>query len=171
VNARRCRVLFVDDSSDDQTLFRTALHRSGALIEVLPPVYDGAQAIAYLAGLGEYADRDRYPLPDLFVLDLKMPCTSGHDVLTWLQKASNRPVTVVLSGSDRDEDISKADTLGAWKYFVKPNDWAEWVSVVRQIGEQCTSSPIAPNKDTAASAPESSPSMQSKRRADDTKRG
>jgi CheY-like chemotaxis protein len=100
-------------------------------------VAHGEEAISYLAGHGKYANRDAYPLPDLLVLDLKMPLRTGHEVLKWLQTHKSPPVTVVFSASERPDDIARALACGARNYFVKPYDWHEWKRQVIAIAENC----------------------------------
>src|SRR4026207_2437285 len=100
MGAKACKVLLVDDSEDDRALFQLAFRRAGTKMELLSPVDDGDDAISYLSGAASYADRDRHPYPQVLVLDLKMPGKSGFEVLEWLQQQANRPLTIVLSGSD-----------------------------------------------------------------------
>lgn len=87
-------------------------------------VADGVEAISYFEGQGAYADRRRFPLPDLFLLDLKMPRKDGFDVLDWLNRhpAYKSIVVIVLSSSKQDQDVSRAYKLGANSYLAKPND-------------------------------------------------
>jgi DNA-binding response OmpR family regulator len=85
-------------------------------------VLDGEEAVVYLAGEGRYADRLRYPLPGLVLLDLKLPRRSGLEVLQWLreQQVLRRLPVVVLSSSREATDIDRAYDLGANSYLVKP---------------------------------------------------
>jgi CheY-like chemotaxis protein len=122
----------VDDSDDDRALFRLALRKAPA-IQLLPPVADGEQAIQYLSGTSDYADRTRHPYPEVVLLDLKMPGKNGFDVLTWLRKQPNRPVIVVLSGSDQQCDIDQAFALGADYYHVKPSELSDWIATALNI--------------------------------------
>ena len=83
---------------------------------------DGEEAVAYLSGEGEFADRDRFPLPVVLLLDLKMPRRSGFSVLKWMREQPDLkylPV-VVLTASDQAADIKMAYELGANSYLVKP---------------------------------------------------
>jgi CheY-like chemotaxis protein len=114
-------ILLADDSEDDEILFRRVLRLSGLANPVIL-VRDGDEAIAYLAGEGRYGDREKHPLPKVLMLDLKMPNKSGFDVLEWLK---GRPeledlLVVVLTSSERDEDIQRSYTMGADTVLTKP---------------------------------------------------
>src|ERR1041384_6928520 len=96
-------ILLAEDDPDDVLLAQIAL-RKARLANPLQIVRDGEEAIAYLQGEGRYADRNRYPLPILLLLDLKMPKVNGFQVLEWLRKQpllSRLPVAV-LTSSDHD---------------------------------------------------------------------
>lgn len=116
-------ILLAEDSEDDVIMLRRALDR--ASIEVpLQVVPDGEQAIAYLKGVGKFANRAEYPLPDLFLLDLKMPRMNGFEVLQWLrQQPSLAPLrTIVLTTSEDIDDINQAYAMGANSFLTKPLD-------------------------------------------------
>lgn len=133
MGAKSSKVLLVEDSADDRALFASAWKRAASSLQLLEPMEDGASAIDYLQGSGQYSDRGKFPYPDLMLLDLKMPLKNGWEVLEWLQKQTARPVTVVFSGSDRTEDIQKALSLGADYYQVKPPEFEGWISTVRVL--------------------------------------
>ena len=127
-------VLHVDDDANDTALLQAAT-RSANLDFRLHNVEDGERAIAYLSGLGPYADRAMYPLPSLILLDLKMPRATGFEVLKWIREhpeLGNLPV-VVLSGSELQEDVRKAYGVGANSYLVKPIGFEALVNMVRNI--------------------------------------
>jgi CheY-like chemotaxis protein len=114
-------LLLVEDNEDDVFLMKRALKQA----EIQNPMYvvgNGEQAIDYLAGNGEFQDRDLYPLPALVFLDLKLPFKSGHDVLAWIRQKAElvELVVVVLTSSDEASDIDRAYKLGANSYLVKP---------------------------------------------------
>ena len=98
--------------------------------EVRNPVrelHNGEEAMAYLSGEGEYADRERYPLPCLIITDLKMPGVDGFELLECLKKHSEfDPVPkLVLSNSLIESDAKRARELGACAFFVKPGQFDE----------------------------------------------
>src|SRR5260370_11120216 len=88
----------------------------------------GQHAIDYLEAKGAYADRSLHPLPDVIVVDLKMPQVSGFDFLAW-RKASRLfasiPV-VILSGSKDPAEAKRAAAMGASKHIVKSSDFVDW---------------------------------------------
>src|SRR5437899_6823838 len=114
-------ILLVDDNPDDVLLIQRAFQKAG-LRDALKVVRDGAQAIQYLSGSGLYAERQRFPLPFLVLLDLKMPGTDGFDVLQWTraQPELRRLLIVVLTSSNLQADVDRAYYIGAKSYLVKP---------------------------------------------------
>jgi CheY-like chemotaxis protein len=116
--------LLVEDSEVDRWFAGRAL-QSLADVE-FNFAKDGQQAIDYLLGRGEFSDRTQFPLPDIILLDLKMPHVSGFDFLRWRREKAPETLSgipvVVLSGSDMDQDVSEAFTLGASRYMVKTSD-------------------------------------------------
>ena len=116
-------VLLADDNEDDVLALRHALRRAG--IEMpLHVVGDGEEAIAYLRGVGKFSNRAEFPLPDLFLLDLRMPIIDGFEVLEWLrQQPSLAPLrTIVLTASDDFFDVDRAYALGANSFLTKSMD-------------------------------------------------
>src|SRR5690349_6191482 len=119
-------ILLAEDDGNDIRLFEHAVAESAAESRVsvaVQVVRDGVDAIAYLAGEGDFADRSAYPFPDLIVLDLKMPRLTGIDVLGWLKQHPeySRVANILLSGSSEDRDIEEAYHLGVNTYFQKPS--------------------------------------------------
>ncbi|HWW02909.1 MAG TPA: response regulator [Candidatus Acidoferrum sp.] len=127
-------ILLVDDNRADLDLFGMAVEKSGVNI-CLQNLTAGQQAIDYLAAKGAYTDRSLHPLPDVIVLDLKMPQVNGFDFLAWRKASpvfSSIPV-VVVSGSADPNDVRRAIALGANKHITKPVDFLGWIAVVREI--------------------------------------
>ena len=77
-------ILLVDDNSDDRVLLRRAFSKAG-IINLVHDAATGREAIRYLAGEGPYADRERFPLPGIVLLDLNMPEIDGFGVLEWMR--------------------------------------------------------------------------------------
>ena len=115
-------MLLADDSADDRLLIARALKGLGT-VKLVVSLEDGQEVIAYLDGRGSYGDREKYPLPDLLLLDLKMPRVSGFEVLEWINgQAGAKPMVVVLSSSEVPDDIKRTRALGANLYLVKSYD-------------------------------------------------
>jgi CheY-like chemotaxis protein len=130
-------ILFAEDDENDAFIFRMALQKA-EVRNALAHVSDGEDAINYLAGVGIYSDRYRCPLPCLVVTDLKMPRSTGFDLLAWInnQPASNRPPVVVLSGSYEDSDKERALALGAGAYFKKPAGMDKMVRIAQELKDR-----------------------------------
>jgi len=127
-------ILLVEDDENDVVLIQHAFKKAG-LRESLKVVRGGEQAIDYLRGEGIYSDRERFPLPFLLLLDLKMPGTSGFEVLKWVRSASDikRLLVVVLTSSNLQADVDRAYELGANSYLVKPVEFSEMVHMVQRF--------------------------------------
>ena len=127
-------ILVADDDQNDVFFIRRAFQKSGYTHPVMH-VIDGQEAIDYLRGAAAFSDRGRYPLPALLVLDLKMPKVDGFDVLTWVKaqpEFKELPV-VVLSSSSREDDIQRAQKLGADDYRVKPADFEDLLALAQEV--------------------------------------
>jgi CheY-like chemotaxis protein len=128
-------ILLVEDDPGDVFRIQRAFRKSN-LASALEVVTDGEKAIYYLNGEEPYQDRDRYPLPVLMLLDLKLPRRSGFEVLSWLRNEStikHLPV-VVLTSSDQPVDIERAYALGANSYLTKPPAPDALLEMVRVVG-------------------------------------
>lgn len=125
-------LLLVEDSEDDAFLMQNALGRAG-IKNPLRIVEDGQQAMDYLAGTGEFGDRKEFPYPTLVFLDLKLPYYSGFEVMDWLRKRNDLPVTVVimLTSSNEPSDVEMAYRMGASSYVVKPPTTEQLIEMVQ----------------------------------------
>lgn len=130
----RLHILLVDDDHADLALFGIAVDKTDLNIW-LHTLTAGQQAIDYLEAKGAYADRILHPLPDVVVVDLKMPQVSGFDFLAWRKASrvfSSIPV-VILSSSKNPAEVKRAAEMGANKHIVKPYDFEDWKRVAREI--------------------------------------
>jgi CheY-like chemotaxis protein len=136
-------VLHVDDDPNDTTLLQVACARAAVDFH-LQNIGDGTEVIDYLNGVGKYADRTRYEIPGLVLLDIKMPRATGWEILRWIRAhaALKHLPVIVLSGSELQEDKLRAFEGGANSYLVKPPNLNSLVSMVKDIGAQL---PILPH--------------------------
>ena len=127
-------ILLVEDDENDVLLIQRAFRRAG-LGTALKVVRDGEQAIDYLSGHGAYGNRERFPLPFLLLLDLKMPGVDGFEVLQWVRAEPElkRLLVVVLTSSNLQADVDRAYELGANSYLVKPVEFDEMVNMVQRF--------------------------------------
>lgn len=127
-------VLLVEDDENSAELFKYVLARVGAPGECRW-VHDGAEAVRYLCGQGEYRDRTRFPLPCLIVLDLLMPRMNGFEVLEWLRKHRQlgKVPVFVYSVCEAPEEIRRAKALGAKAYWTKTGDLRKLGAMGRRI--------------------------------------
>ena len=118
---KKSGILLVEDDSND-ILFIQRAFRQSKLENPMQVVRDGDEAVAYLSGEGDYADRNLYPLPGMILLDLKLPRRSGLEVLEWVR---NQPVikripVVILTSSRENIDVDRAYDIGVNSYLLKP---------------------------------------------------
>ena len=130
-------ILVAEDDGDDAFIFQNACTYL-RLEHHVRFVKDGQEAIDYLKGKPPYTDRKSSPLPDLLVVDLKMPRVDGFDLLKWVRatpELKELPV-IVFSGSEYASDKERAAKLGATDYFVKPGWGDSMLEIVRQISSR-----------------------------------
>jgi CheY-like chemotaxis protein len=126
-------VLLADDSDDDRYFMRLALGNSPQL-KIVAEVVNGEEAIDYLSGTKVYHNREKYPFPDLLLLDLKMPRFTGFEVLAWLREQHFPDLkVVVISGSNLQQDKAQALDLGATAYYLKPASREEQQQLVQGV--------------------------------------
>lgn len=130
---RPVSVLLADDSEDDRFFIVRAINRS-TFLRVIAEVQDGVELTHYLGGTNGYHDRQKYPLPDLLLLDLHMPKVSGREVLAWIaaQHLPNMRI-VILTGSVDLEGIQQALALGADYYQLKPQGANTFVALIHRL--------------------------------------
>src|SRR6266853_4416157 len=135
-------LLFVDDDPNDRLLVEIGCGRAQVSF-LLKTVESGVEAIRYLSGEGEFADRIEHPLPDLIFLDLKMPEMDGFQVLRWVRSHPATRVTpvVVYSASFIPEDIAKGYSEGANYFITKPSDLTVLIDIFRAADKYITADP------------------------------
>ncbi len=128
-------ILLAEDNPDDVTLTLRALKKSNILNEVVV-ARDGVEALDYLFASGKYEGRDTRIIPQVILLDLKMPRLDGFEVLQRI-RADERtrliPV-IILTTSSEDRDRIEGYNLGANSYIRKPVDFNQFVYAVQQLG-------------------------------------
>jgi len=133
---RPAHILLVEDSPMDVELTLDAFqeHRLAITIHT---ARDGAAALDYVFGKGQFADRKKFPLPDLILLDLKMPVVDGHEVLRRIKESEvlRRIPVVVLTSSSEEGDRAMSYDNGANSYLVKPVSFDGFLSVVASIDD------------------------------------
>jgi|SRR5438045_8217978 len=125
-------LLYVDDSPDDRSLLQRAC-RTGRVTFHLKTLAGGVEAIRYLRGESEFANRAEHPLPDLILLDLKMFDMDGFKVLSRIRTdPATRAIAIAMfSGSFIRKDIIKGYAEGADYFIPKPPDLETLVEIVR----------------------------------------
>jgi CheY-like chemotaxis protein len=129
-------ILVAEDNEDDAFLLRRAFGKA-QFSNPLHLVPDGVEAMAYLKGTGQYADRAKFPFPALVLLDIKMPRMNGLETLAAIRKDPElkRLVVIFLSSSDQEQDINEAFDLRANSYLVKPNSAERMINILQKLRE------------------------------------
>ncbi len=128
-------VLLVEDNPDDEALTLRALRKHNLANEIVV-ARDGQEALDYLFGEGSYSGRDTSVLPQVILLDLKLPKVDGLQVLERLRadpRTRHVPV-VVLTSSAEEKDLIRSYDLGANSYVRKPVDFEQFLEAARQLG-------------------------------------
>ncbi len=130
----RATILHVEDDSNDAILFQHAC-RAANIDCGLQVVTDGDEALAYLRGEQQYANRGKYPLPQLVLLDLKTPRMNGFEVLDYVRKDERfrRLPVIVLTSSNHESDVHRAYEMGANSYLIKPVDFDALVELAKTL--------------------------------------
>lgn len=128
-------ILLVEDNADDEALTIRALKKNQVVNEVAV-TRDGAEALDYLFCEGAYAQRDAREIPQVVLLDLKLPKIDGLGVLQRIRADARTKLlpVVILTSSIEEQDRMKGYGLGANSYVRKPVDFTEFVEAARQLG-------------------------------------
>jgi CheY-like chemotaxis protein len=128
-------ILLVEDNPDDEALTLRALKKNNIMNDVFV-ARDGVEALEYLFGTGAHAGRDLSVMPQVVLLDLKLPKVDGFEVLRKLredQRTKLLPV-VILTTSNEEQDRLKGYGLGANSFVRKPVEFDRFIEAVRQLG-------------------------------------
>jgi CheY-like chemotaxis protein len=122
-----------DDDADAQFIERVG--RQSPLVETIRVLRGAEETQAYLSGMDPFADRSRFPMPNLLLLDLKLRRVSGLELLRWIrqQPALRSLSVVVLSGTAKESDLNRAYELGIEAYIVKPVGLKEFSSTLTGV--------------------------------------
>lgn len=141
-------ILLVEDSRMDVELTLDAF-REARLANTVHVAPNGQAALDYLFGRGPYADRNAYPMPNLVLLDLKLPGIDGFQVLRTIKVTPllKRLPVVILTSSKEEGDRALSYDIGANSYLVKPVSFEGFLSVVREIEGYWLSLNVGPPED------------------------
>lgn len=128
-------ILLVEDNPDDEALTLRALKKNNIKNEVIV-AHDGAEALDYLFGTGKYAGRNTDVLPQVVLLDLKLPKVEGLEVLRRVRadKRTKLLPVVILTSSNEEQDRIDGYGLGANSYVRKPVDFSQFLDAARHLG-------------------------------------
>jgi two-component system, response regulator len=128
-------ILLVEDNPKDEALTLRALKKANIGNRVVV-AHDGVEAIDYLLGAGAAASVGGNELPQLILLDLKLPRIDGHEVLRRIRSDEHTRLlpVVILTTSVEDKDRLQGYRLGANSYVRKPVDFVEFAQAVVQLG-------------------------------------
>jgi CheY-like chemotaxis protein len=128
-------ILLVEDNPDDEALTLRALKKNNIQNRVVV-AHDGVEALDYLFSTGAYAGRDAREIPQVILLDLKLPKIDGLEVLQRVRADERTRIlpVVILTSSKEEQDLIKGYGYGANSYVRKPVDFNEFVEAVNQLG-------------------------------------
>lgn len=131
----RKMILLVEDNPDDEALTIRALSKN-KIANNLSVVRDGVEALEFLFCTGAYSERNPKDMPEVVLLDLKLPKVDGLEVLRQIRadKRTHLLPVVILTSSKEEQDLINSYSLGANSYIRKPVDFNQFVEAVHQLG-------------------------------------
>ena len=138
-------VLLVEDNRMDVELTLDAFHEA-KLVNTIHVASNGQDELDYLFGIHQYADRNAFPMPNLVLLDLKLPGIDGFEVLRQVKSTPilKRLPVVILTSSKEEGDRALSYDQGSNSYLVKPVSYEGFLGVVREIDGYWLSLNVAP---------------------------
>ncbi len=145
---KTAHILLVEDNQMDVELTLDAFHEA-RLSNTVQVTRNGQEALDYLFCRGKYAGRESYLLPDLVLLDLKMPGIDGFEVLRQIKSTAGlkRLPVIILTSSKEEGDRAMSYDNGANSYLVKPVSFEGFLDVVRTIGDYWLTLNMGPPRD------------------------
>ncbi|MGA9697172.1 MAG: response regulator [Dehalococcoidales bacterium] len=142
-------IFLVEDNPDDVVLTERALKKSH-ILNKLVVARDGAEALEYIFGTGNYSGRDMSKMPEVILLDLKLPKIDGLEVLKKIRadKRTKLLPVVILTSSKEENDLINGYSLGANSYIRKPVNFNQFAEAIRQLGLYWLVLNEAPPQDT-----------------------
>lgn len=131
----RKTILLVEDNPDDEALTMRALKKNNIANEITV-VHDGVEALDFLWCRGEYSERDPNDMPQVILLDLKLPKVNGLEVLKSIRNDARTKLlpVVILTSSGEERDMIEGYALGANSYIRKPVDFEQFLEAVKELG-------------------------------------
>lgn len=128
-------ILLIEDNDDHAELIRRELKDKSGLVNEIYRAADGPEALDFLFHQGKYKDPEKYPLPGLILLDLKLPKVDGFEVLKKIKSDSYLCIIpiVILTSSTEEEDVIKSYQNGTNSYITKPVKFIDFIKVVNEI--------------------------------------
>jgi CheY-like chemotaxis protein len=147
MNDKPITMLLAEDDLDDRYLISEALDESGVENRLFI-VENGEDLLDYLKNRGKYADTEKYPRPGLILLDLNMPLLDGREALAEIKRDPDlrRIPIVVLTTSQKEEDIQETYAMGITGFITKPMTFSELVEVMRSVGNYWLQSVTLPSQ-------------------------
>jgi CheY-like chemotaxis protein len=144
---RTNEILLVEDNPADVKIMQRAIQESGIQVHLIS-VHDGPEAIDYLLRQGRFLEQADWRFPDLVLMDLNLPGLSGCEVIAKIRshESLRRLPIIVLTTSRREEDIQGVYHAGANTYIQKPQEFAQFVEVLRVIGLYWLNTALLPTR-------------------------
>ena len=128
-------ILLIEDNDDHAELIRRELQDKSGLVNKIYRAADGPEALDFLFHQWKYKDPEKYPIPGLILLDLKLPKVDGFEVLKKIKSDANLCIIpiVILTSSTEEEDVIKSYQNGTNSYITKPVKFIDFIKVVNEI--------------------------------------